>query len=362
MAPQTKAARKSKLPKSPFSSKAPIYPPQDSQSESGAELELAHKQDEPGWEGFEDEEESSEDENDESIDIIIEEEEDVLEKDGSEEELERLVFGDSVGFKAGLKSFSQDFTAGAYDEELEEEEGGEDWENKADQDLFFFDSGPGAAPAGTLVAAETDEVEEDGDKPAWEDSDDDRLVISLASVPRLRKLRETEQDDVVGGEEYIRRLRKQYERLYPMPEWAVQATGKSKTKRRRTLDDGESEEVGSDMDVDDENDLSTQPLARLLKDADILSRNSSHSAKRRKLQPGTVNIQKLRDVAKPGPVCTSLLHSKGRTNQHLVRNYFSFIPSYLSAAPKFWTEFNAISPSYHPQPFSSESAAHVPPH
>jgi len=45
---------------------------------------------------------------------------------------------------------------------------------------------------------------------AWEDSDDERLTISLYNNPRLRKLRATEQDDVVTGKEYTKRLRMQY--------------------------------------------------------------------------------------------------------------------------------------------------------
>lgn len=47
--------------------------------------------------------------------------------------------------------------------------------------------------------------------PAWEDSDDERLTISLASYGQRRKLRDTEIDDVVSGTEYSRRLRRQYE-------------------------------------------------------------------------------------------------------------------------------------------------------
>lgn len=223
-------------------------------------------------------------------------------KDAEEEELERLIFGDSAGFRDGLENFSISRTAGMYggasDEEQEESS---DLDQVADDNLFFFDTGPEAAPAGSVAVAKAEESEEE-DQPAWDDSDDERLVISLASVPQLRKLRETAEDDMVNGKEYARRLRKQYERLYPAPEWAAHATGKT-TKRRRTMDDDEEsgEESGSDMDVDD--DLSTQPLARLLKDADILSRNTARGpAKRRKLQAGTIDIQRLKDVAKAGPV------------------------------------------------------------
>lgn len=45
--------------------------------------------------------------------------------------------------------------------------------------------------------------------PAWEDSDDEGLKISLASYGQRRKLRDTEADDFVSGKEYSRRLRRQ---------------------------------------------------------------------------------------------------------------------------------------------------------
>jgi U3 small nucleolar RNA-associated protein 18 len=306
MAPETKLARKSSLKKSSAKSKPKPFPLQE--SDSDADLQLATKANRPQWEGFDhDKEQGSEDESqdeleNDSVDIIMDNEDEAPGPDEEEEELERLVFGDSAGFKAGLKSFSLDPSKTAYgsDSEAEAEEG-EDLDNVADDQLFFFDSGPGIAPADAVVPAKYEE-EEEGDKPAWEDSDDERLVVSLAAVPRLRKLRETEEDDVVNGKEYVRRLRKQFQRLYPTPEWALQAQGRA-TKRRWTMDASESGgEEASDMDLDDEEKLKTQPLARLLQDADILSRTNRNPAKRRKLQAGVVDIQRLKDVAKKGPV------------------------------------------------------------
>ena len=44
-------------------------------------------------------------------------------------------------------------------------------------------------------------------KPAWEDDDDRRLLVSLQSNTRLRKLRKDVDEDVVDGIEYERRLR-----------------------------------------------------------------------------------------------------------------------------------------------------------
>lgn len=283
-----------------------------SDAEPGA-LQQVNGEKELDWEGFDEEnedvhsgseKEEEGDDDDESMEIVVQKEKPVLPKDTEEEELERLVFGDSAGFKKGLEAFSLDHSAVAFGAESEEEQDEDaDFDNVADQDLFFFDTGPAPAPAGPLAIVQGDESEDQDDKPAWEDSDDERIVVSLASVPQLRKLRETAQDDMVNGKEYARRLRKQYERLYPTPDWATHAMGKTKRKRRQTLEDGESDdEPASDMDVY-EDGLSTQPLARLLKDADILSRKSRAPAKRRKLQAGTIDIQRLKDVARTGPVC-----------------------------------------------------------
>ncbi|KAF2259451.1 WD40 repeat-like protein [Lojkania enalia] len=271
---------------------------------SDTEMQIAKTrqppQQEPEWEGFGAEEGS--DANAEAVDVIVDQQDDVPDKDESEEELERLVFGDSAGFMKGIQSFSLETSRAFADEDSERGEEDEDLEAVADQDLFFFDSGPVAPSARVPAVAKVAEEEDEGDKPAWEDSDDERLSISLASMPRLRKLRETEDDDVVSGKEYVRRLRKQYQRLYPMPVWVLQATGKAKRKRTHKTDEGESgEESASDMDVDDEDDLSTQPLARLLKDADILANLSGGSAKRRKLQSGAIDIQRLKDVSQKGP-------------------------------------------------------------
>ncbi|KAH9861509.1 hypothetical protein J1614_011256 [Plenodomus biglobosus] len=298
---------------------------------------------EPEWGGFDDEdkedggEEEDKGSDADSIDIQLEakkNEKIILPKDAEEEELERIIFGDAAGFREGLDTFSFDRGADAYGD-ASGESGAEEvaLDEVADQDLFFFDAGPVAAPAGSVPAGETVDSEDEHDKPAWEDSDDERLVVSLASVPQLRKLRETANDDMVNGREYARRLRRQYERLYPAPDWATHATGKANKKRRRTVGDDESgEESASDMDVDDE-DLSTQPLARLLKDADLLSRTSTSTAKRRRLQAGTVDIQRLKDVTKSGPSAITSL---------------SFHPSYpllLSSGPSSTLYLHHVNPN-----------------
>lgn len=73
--------------------------------------------------------------------------------------------------------------------------------------------------------------------PAWTDLDDITLKVSLASDNRLRKLRDAPSEDAIDGRNYERRLRRQYEKINPTPNWAAKARNKlhpSKSKRRRS--------------------------------------------------------------------------------------------------------------------------------
>ncbi|KAJ3057671.1 U3 snoRNP protein, partial [Quaeritorhiza haematococci] len=63
-----------------------------------------------------------------------------------------------------------------------------------------------------------------GPKPAWEDEDTVSMKINIAGVKRLRKLRTHEGEEVVSGAEYERRLKKQFEKIYPLPQWAALAS------------------------------------------------------------------------------------------------------------------------------------------
>jgi U3 small nucleolar RNA-associated protein 18 len=48
-----------------------------------------------------------------------------------------------------------------------------------------------------------------GKKPAWTDPDDGDLEVDIAAQSRLRKLRRTVDEEVVGGRDYEGRLRAQ---------------------------------------------------------------------------------------------------------------------------------------------------------
>ena len=141
----------------------------------------------------------------------------------------------------------------------------------------------------------------------WIDSDDERIVVSLASESRLRKLRLTESEDLVNGKEYAKRLRQQFERLYPIPEWAnPPLRRKSVHKSRRRLSHSsmstEDDRSASEMSLESE-ELSVQPLAKLLRNTkSLVEATTMKSSSRTKLRPEILDIQRTKDVGSAQPV------------------------------------------------------------
>ncbi|KAL3419072.1 U3 small nucleolar RNA-associated protein [Phlyctema vagabunda] len=271
---------------------------------------------------------------------------DILEKDEAEDEFERLVLGDEAGFKAELGR-----NAGADNDEDDSQDEGQDGSADAeelglegvdDADLFFLDDGPSDSNA--LVQIPGSEDDSDGDAPAWEDSDDDQLAISLAGNSRLRKLRVNESEDVVSGREYARRLRRQFERLNPVPEWASNASARPAKRQRRSSAGSESSVSSNDMDVD-ESDLSTLPLARLLQDAGSLTR--APSSKKLKLRAEVIDIQRTKDIplTQPSAITSLTFHP-----EH---------PVLLSAGPASTLYLHHIAPAAHPTPHPLLTSVHI---
>ena len=162
-------------------------------------------------------------------------------------------------------------------------------------------------------------------------------MVSLASVPRLRKLRIAEAEDVVNGREYAKRLRRQFELLNPPPEWAEYALQNPPSKRRRLSEDAGSQDEDSaeemDMDMDD-NLPSVAPLAKLLQDAQSLVRQSaSGSGKKRKLRPAVIDIQRLKDIpgVQPSAITSLSFHPQ--------------LPLLLSSGPSSTLYLHHIAPS-----------------
>ena len=113
--------------------------------------------------------------------------------------------------------------------------------------------------------------------PAWTDPDDASLEVSLASSTRLRKLRDAPEEDAINGREYERRLRRQFVKMNPTPEWATSA---ARRKRRRTDSDAGGDDVeGLDMDT------------LVTSSGGILGHR-----RRTRLDPGVLSIERLRDA------------------------------------------------------------------
>lgn len=160
-------------------------------------------------------------------------------------------------------------------------------------------------PQSSFEQVDSPDVDDVGGRgaAAWVDSDDDRILVSLASNPRLRKLRNTESEDLVNGREYTKRLRRQFERLCPVPGWAIpSAAVKSSHERPRRLtntSEGSRDDTSADeMSIDSE-DLSVQPLAKLLQNTTDLVKTSSG---RGRLRPDVIDIQRTKDVGLAQPV------------------------------------------------------------
>ncbi|KAI7869788.1 WD40-repeat-containing domain protein [Spinellus fusiger] len=247
-------------------------------------------------------------------------------KEAEEKALETFLFGDTDGKLWEKTGREIESDVDEDQAEVNEEEAEDEGEEGGDKDqLFFFDSGPGfiAATDSTPMASDIEDSDHDNDhdhdsqddsddasqtedaskvygysqKPAWEDTDDSRLQISLQSMNRLKKLRKSEQEDIVSGTEYERRLRKQFAKIYPRPAWA---TLPSESRKRKNTD----EDSDADYFSDDEK-LENEDRIDLLKSTyGILEKRGTHQL----LSPRFLDIMRLKNANQMAP-CNATITS-----------------------------------------------------
>ncbi|KAL4254939.1 WD repeat UTP18 family protein [Abortiporus biennis] len=256
-------------------------------------------------------------------------------KDDEERRLESMLFG--TKYVPGREKNAENLLV--VSDEDDEEEGGNELQNMMDSDLFVVDDFTGAGPTIPEVdidvpeaPSESDEEGENSDEesgsssssinseegvhpiasastsifgssrnrkaPAWQDPDDVNIEVSISTNKRLRKLRDAPSDDILGGKEYERRLRRQFEKINGTPEWAAKARKKvketsgkilaRKDKRRRDELSSEEEEGESEGDDEKEGDEYESILAST---GGILGRPKSKT-----LAKGILNIERLRDA------------------------------------------------------------------
>ncbi|KAJ0388392.1 hypothetical protein COL922a_000195 [Colletotrichum nupharicola] len=258
------------------------------------------------------------------------------EKDSDEEELERLVLGGKADFREQL--FRNDVLGDI--ERLEKESNQQlvaqdktTLEDAADHDFFMLDTGVPSAKGSQAGKQQPAAV--DPNAPAWEDSDDERLTVSLANATRLRKLRISEGEDVVSGAEYSRRLRQQFLRLNPLPKWAQESEERPSKRRRRSSAAASDSSISSDEEGSDD-DLSAAPLEKFLRDVHRLAGKDSNG--RTRLRPETIDIQRTREIPDAHKASVSNL---------------SFHPKYpvlLSSSVSSVLYLHHINPTAHPTP------------
>ncbi|KAL5534753.1 hypothetical protein ACEPAG_1217 [Sanghuangporus baumii] len=246
------------------------------------------------------------------------------EKDDEERRLESILFG--TDYKPSAKGKSRDDSMFLVISDEEGDGGGHGdvgnaMENLQDADLFFMDDAlpdTGDTPIAINEGAEPDrdedihkhnsESEKENDtlqgednaveppssskslaKPAkstkrsaWVDSDDATLKVSLATTKRLRKLRDAPIEDVVGGTQYEARLRREFERINPAPEWATKARKKTREENKRRRGSI------SDVDMSDRE----EGLDDLLTRADGVLSNERGP----RLDKGMIGVERLRDA------------------------------------------------------------------
>ena len=260
-----------------------------------------------------------------------------VEKDETEERLEKLLFGDEDGFLNSIRNYGNADelalgTASGQDVGLVADET-EDFDGVTDENLFFLDTGSAVPSKDVAELEDADSGDEDKYKAAWLDSDDDRLQISLATNSRLRKLRDFEGEDIISGREYIKRLRRQYERLHPRPNWAKPQSLQRGDKRNRRHSGSASDSEVSGNDGDLVSDV--KPLAELLRSAGLLTQiapQNCDSRKRRKFRPEVIDIQRTKDVTGHGPSAVDCLQ------------FHPFHPLLLSGGPASTVYLHHISP------------------
>lgn len=82
-------------------------------------------------------------------------------------------------------------------------------ESPAETSGFFIDE-----------SGDHDDDKKESDNYIWKDHHDD-IKVGLQSKNRLKKLRTDFDEDLIGGAEYEQRLRSQFQKINPTPNWAA---------------------------------------------------------------------------------------------------------------------------------------------
>lgn len=130
-----------------------------------------------------------------------------------------------------------------------------------------------------------------------------------------------------------------FERVYPVPDWAIPPKEPERKRRRRDSDSG-SESSGSEMDLDEEN-VSAPPLSELLQSNQGWVKTNDRKSGT-KLRPEVLNIARLIDANNTGGSLVSFLMVFGSkwsslTEPRIVRYQRSIFSPLTPPPPLIWS-------------------------
>ncbi|SCW02540.1 LAFE_0F08680g1_1 [Lachancea fermentati] len=174
--------------------------------------------------------------------------------------LSKLVFGDTSDFRGNLANvtlfddgFGSDADVDMIGEQSEDdEEENDDMDRINDDQLFFVDDGGEGNDEVVDDAREatdvSDEESSESSSDAWTDSEDERITVPIMLTNKTKKLRTSYTDTTINGKEYVRRLRAQFEKIYPKPKW-VDDVSDDETIENDMASDEEDLEQAIDGDI-----------------------------------------------------------------------------------------------------------------
>ena len=148
-----------------------------------------------------------------------------------------------------------------------------------------------------------DDDQEDGEdnhiaSSAWVDDDDDQIAVSLQTKSdRIKKLRRTMDEDLLGGKDYENRLRERFvntSSAIARTDWAnVDKVKKAENEKSLIIrDDNNNDDDDTTIDdTTDENEETTSSASKILSSTASLLASSSH-----RLQPHILSVIRCPDA------------------------------------------------------------------
>ncbi|KAJ1917900.1 U3 snoRNP protein [Mycoemilia scoparia] len=175
-------------------------------------------------------------------------------------------------------------------------------------------------------------------KSAWKDEDDKNIEISVMSNTRTKKLRQEEGEDVLTGEEYENRLRKQFEKINPVPAWAIK-----KDAKKSKADSGDDSD--EELEAPDEEAIESIDLSFFKSNKSLIESNKSEISageidisrlkNANQMAPSKSVVQKLQFHPTSNAMITAgldktlrIFEIDGKTNQKVQSIYFKDMPIY----------------------------------